>query len=205
MVAATGILEVFYYIPTPTEAALSVQTISYLVPFGGLVRNLHYWSAQLLVLVMGVHLARVVFTGAYAPPRRFNHLLGPGYFWSSRFCWISPATCCDGTKAFSGRWSWAPILSARSRLWGQLFTSLVAGGAELGSGDAALVRFYAWHIFGLALLFVSPERLAPIPRSPGWRHCGSPTGSAHWITHASPATNSCGAKSSPRCSLPLHS
>ena len=76
VVAATGLLEVFYYVPTPTGAARSVQTISYLVPFGGLVRNLHYWSAQLLVLVMGVHLARVVFTGAYAPPRQFNHVLG---------------------------------------------------------------------------------------------------------------------------------
>ncbi len=49
VVGVTGILEMFYYIPTPEQAALSVQTIAYLVPFGGLVRSLHYWSAQLLV------------------------------------------------------------------------------------------------------------------------------------------------------------
>ena len=54
----TGILEVFYYIPTPGEAATSIQTLTFLVPFGGLVRNLHYWSAQFLVLVSVVHLAR---------------------------------------------------------------------------------------------------------------------------------------------------
>jgi quinol-cytochrome oxidoreductase complex cytochrome b subunit len=80
VVAVTGILEMFYYIPTPERAAQSVQQISYLVPFGGLVRNLHFWSAQLLVVVAAIHLARVVFTGAYAPPRRFNYLLGLALF-----------------------------------------------------------------------------------------------------------------------------
>jgi quinol-cytochrome oxidoreductase complex cytochrome b subunit len=72
----TGILEMFYYIPTPDEAALSIQTLTFLVPYGGLVRNLHYWSAQLLLIVSAVHLLRVIFTGTYAPARRFNYLLG---------------------------------------------------------------------------------------------------------------------------------
>jgi menaquinol-cytochrome c reductase cytochrome b subunit len=66
------LLEMFYYIPTPDQAAVSIQTISHLVPFGALIRNLHYWSAQFLVLVISVHLLRVVFTGAYARPRRVN-------------------------------------------------------------------------------------------------------------------------------------
>ena len=154
VVAATGILEVFYYVPTPMQAALSVQTISYLVPFGGFVRNLHYWSAQLLVLVMVVHLARVVFTGAYAPPRRFNHVLGlvllvvailldfTGYVlrWDQGIQWALVA----GT----GLISTIPVLGTTLRV-------VIAGGAELGSGEAALLRFYGWHVFGLALLFAS--------------------------------------------------
>src|SRR5512142_2545436 len=61
----TGLLEMFYYVPTPAGAAASVQTIAFLVPDGGLVRGLHYWAAQALVLVAGVHLLRVIFTGAY--------------------------------------------------------------------------------------------------------------------------------------------
>ena len=52
--------------------------ITYLVPFGGLVRNLHFWSAQFLLIISAVHLLRIIFTGAYAPPRRFNYLLGLG-------------------------------------------------------------------------------------------------------------------------------
>jgi len=76
----TGILEVFYYIPTPSEAALSIQTLAFLVPYGDLVRNLHFWAAQFLVVVSFVHLIRVVFTGAYFPRRRFNYLLGMALF-----------------------------------------------------------------------------------------------------------------------------
>ena len=152
VVAATGILEVFYYIPTPAEAAQSVQTISYLVPFGGLVRNLHYWSAQLLLLVMGVHLARVVFTGAYAPPRRFNHLLG--------LALLVLAILLDFT-GYVLRWDqgiqWALVVGTNLiktiPVAGPTLHVLVAGGNELGTGASTLVRFYAWHIFGLALIF----------------------------------------------------
>ncbi len=72
----TGALEMYYYTPTPEEAARSIQILTSLVPYGNLIRNLHYWSAQLLVIVMMVHLVRVILTGAYAPPRRFNYVLG---------------------------------------------------------------------------------------------------------------------------------
>ena len=61
VVGFTGILVTFYYIPTPEQAAKSVQELTFLVPFGWLMRNLHYWSAQLLVLVAALHLLRVVF------------------------------------------------------------------------------------------------------------------------------------------------
>jgi quinol-cytochrome oxidoreductase complex cytochrome b subunit len=48
------------------------------VGFGQLVRNVHRWSAHLMVLVVLVHLARVFFAGAYKRPRQFNWVLGVG-------------------------------------------------------------------------------------------------------------------------------
>ncbi len=54
----TGILEMFYYIPTPEHAGVSVEVITSLVPFGGLIRNLHFWAAQALMIVMSIHLLR---------------------------------------------------------------------------------------------------------------------------------------------------
>ena len=80
VLGVTGLLETFYYVPSLNEAAASVKIITYHVPFGGLIRNLHYWSGQLLLFTSGLHLLRVIFTGAYAAPRRFNYLLGLGAF-----------------------------------------------------------------------------------------------------------------------------
>ncbi|MGE5123143.1 MAG: cytochrome b N-terminal domain-containing protein [Acidobacteriaceae bacterium] len=152
VVGFTGILVTFFYIPTPEQAAKSVQQLAFLVPFGWLMRNLHYWSAQLLVLVAALHLLRVVFTGAYLPPRRFNYLLG-----------LSLLVICV-LMDFTGyvlRWDegvhWALVtgtnLVRSIPLIGEGFYTLVVGGSQVGA--VTLIRFYAWHLFGLTLLLVA--------------------------------------------------
>ena len=151
VVAATGILEMFYYIPTAEQAAQSVQTIAYLVPFGGLVRNLHFWSAQLLIVVSAVHLLRVVLTGAYAPPRAFNYLLG--------LALLVLSILMDFT-GYVLRWDqgveWALVVGTNLLKTvpgiGEALYRFVAGGGQLGT--STLIRFYAWHIFGLTLAVV---------------------------------------------------
>lgn len=152
VLALTGVLEMFYYVPSPQEAAQSIQQLSFLVPYGGLVRNLHYWAAQLLVLSTSIHLLRVLFTAAYAPPRRFNFLLGLGL--------LVLVLLLD----FSGyvlRWDegirWALVagtnLLKTIPLFGTALYSIVVGGSQ--PGPATLIRFYTWHVFGLTLvLFV---------------------------------------------------
>jgi quinol-cytochrome oxidoreductase complex cytochrome b subunit len=144
----TGALEMYYYIPTPDQAALSVQTITYFVPFGAIVRNLHFWAAQLLLIVSAVHLVRVVFTGSYSPPRRFNYLLGLVLF--------VLAILLDFT-GYILRWDvgiqWALVVGTnlvRSiPLIGETLYVALIGGIQPGS--ATLIRFYAWHLFGLML------------------------------------------------------
>jgi quinol-cytochrome oxidoreductase complex cytochrome b subunit len=147
----TGLLEMFYYIPSPGQAAISVSIIKTLVPFGNLVRNLHFWSAQFLVIVMSLHLLRVVLTGAYAPPRRFNYLLGLGL--------LVLILLLDFT-GYVLRWDegvhWALVVGTNLLktipLIGDGLYRFVMGGA--GPGPATLIRFYAWHIFGLTLAVV---------------------------------------------------
>jgi len=144
----TGILEMYFYIPSPEQAATSVQVITTLVPFGNLVRNIHYWSAQLLLVVMTVHLLRVVLTGAYAKPRRFNFLLG--------LVLLVFILLLDFT-GYILRWDegihWALVVGTnllKTIPWiGEGLYQFVMGGPE--AGPAALTRFYAWHIFGLTI------------------------------------------------------
>ncbi len=151
VVGATGILETFFYIPTPDQAALSIQTISYLVPFGGFIRNMHFWSAQLLLIVSAIHLLRVVFTGAYAAPRRFNYLLGLALF--------VVAILLDFT-GYVLRWDqgiqWALVVGTNLiktiPVVGSGLYIMLTGGTQ--PGGSTLIRFYAWHMLGLALIVV---------------------------------------------------
>ena len=76
VLVVTGILLTFVYVPTPDEAFSSIEVITYQVPLGWLIRNLHYWAAQGLVIVVALHMLRVIFTGAYKAPRKTNYLIG---------------------------------------------------------------------------------------------------------------------------------
>lgn len=144
----TGILEMFYYIPVPEHAAASVETITSLVPFGGLIRNLHFWSAQALMIVMTVHLLRVVLTGAYAGHRRLNYLIGLGM--------LILVILLDFT-GYVLRWDegirWALVVGTnllKTVPWaGDSLYQLVVGGPE--PGLSSVERFYTWHIFVLTL------------------------------------------------------
>ena len=155
VILLTGILEMYFYVPTPEQAGPSIQTITFLVPYGALVRGLHFWAAQALVAVAVIHLLRVVFTGAYARPRRFNYLLGLGLLVTVLFL--------DFT-GYVLRWDegirWALMvgsnLLAAIPLVGDALYGFVTGTSRginpPALGAAALIRFYAWHIFGLTIV-----------------------------------------------------
>ena len=147
----TGMLEMFYYVPTPEQAALSVQTLTFHVPFGALVRNMHFWAGQAQVITALMHLIRVLMTGAYAPPRRFNFLLGLILFvmlvaldWSGYILRWDEAV----------RWALVvgtQLIKSAPGVGGILYR-VVVGGSDLG--PATLTRFYGWHIFALILALV---------------------------------------------------
>ena len=44
--------------------------------FGQLIRNIHHWSGNALLLVVFLHLLRVFFSGAFHRPRQFNWVIG---------------------------------------------------------------------------------------------------------------------------------
>jgi quinol-cytochrome oxidoreductase complex cytochrome b subunit len=72
----TGVLLSFYYRPSPQEAYPSIQYIVSDVPMGWLVRDLHAWSANFIIVALLAHMARVFFAAAYKPPRETNWLIG---------------------------------------------------------------------------------------------------------------------------------
>ncbi len=149
VLAVTGALELFYYVPSVDRANSSVQTIQYLVPFGWLVRGVHYWAAQALIVIVILHMLRVTFTGSYKRPRRFNWLLGV-----SLLVFVLLLTFTGLVLRWDTDIEWALLVGTNLLksipLIGNDIYGAVVGGQEINVDT--VVRFYGWHIFGLALL-----------------------------------------------------
>jgi quinol---cytochrome c reductase cytochrome b subunit, bacillus type len=147
----TGVIEMFYYVPSIERAYTTLKEIQLSVPLGEFTRNMHRWSAHAMVFVVILHMARVFYTGAYKPPREFNWGVGvillvitfalsfTGYLlpWDQLSFWaITIGTNIAG---------YAPILGPSVR-------QILLGGTDVGQG--ALIRFYALHVAVLPLLAV---------------------------------------------------
>src|SRR5512133_63484 len=142
----TGMYLMFFYTPSVGAAYGDMQQLRTGVGFGQLVRNVHRWSAHLMVIAVVFHLARVFFAGAYRRPRQFNWVLGVGLLvltlafsftgyllpWDQLSYWAVTV----GTNLVN----YVPVL-------GQTLRDLLLGGAQIG--QATLLRFYALHVFVL--------------------------------------------------------
>ena len=74
----TGVMLMFYYKPFPEAAYDSMKDIHFVVPTGRLIRNIHRWAANLMVVAIILHMARAFYTAAYRRPREYNWLIGMG-------------------------------------------------------------------------------------------------------------------------------
>jgi quinol-cytochrome oxidoreductase complex cytochrome b subunit len=144
----TGVLEMFVYVPTPEGAPESIRDITYVAPFGWLLRNMHFWAGQLMVGTVVLHMARVVLSGGYKG-RRFNWLLGVV---------LLVLTLLLDFSGYVLRWDqdtgWALLVGTNlikdvPGIGPALYRLLVGGEAI---GEAALLRFYTWHVLGLAAI-----------------------------------------------------
>ena len=72
----TGVLLMVYYKPSTELAYQSIKDIHYVVATGRFIRNIHRWSAHLMVAAVFLHMARVFYTASYKKPREFNWLIG---------------------------------------------------------------------------------------------------------------------------------
>ena len=78
ILAGTGIWLAQFYHPTPEAARESVVYIMNVAPAGDIVRGIHYWTANLVMATVLLHLGRIFVTGSYKRPREANWLIGLG-------------------------------------------------------------------------------------------------------------------------------
>lgn len=76
LLALTGLLLMFYYQPSIDRAYPSILFLEANVFGGAYLRSLHRLASHALLVLVGLHLIRVVLTGAYQPPRQLNWVIG---------------------------------------------------------------------------------------------------------------------------------
>ncbi len=139
----TGVLLLMYYRPTTAEAYESVVLISNVVSYGWLIRGLHHWGANLMVLMVMFHMARVFFYGAYKPPSDFNWVVG---------VFLLLLTLMFGFSGYLLPWNqvsfWATTVVTDAigalPIMGKTLQYFVRGGPEVG--QLTLTRFFGLHV-----------------------------------------------------------
>ncbi len=155
MLFGTGLMLKFVYQPVPDRAYESIVHLQNNVVFGQLIRNVHHWSANLLLIIVFLHFVRVFFTGAFHPPRQFNWIIGLAIFlavltsnitgyllpWDQLAFWA--ITICTGMLEY------IPGI-------GQWLQGLIRGGSDIG--PATLSIFFAIHtaVVPACLLILMP-------------------------------------------------
>ena len=72
----SGGLLMIYYSPSVETAYNSVKDINYVVFVGRLLRNIHKWAGEGMIIFVILHMARVFYTSSYKQGREFNWIIG---------------------------------------------------------------------------------------------------------------------------------
>jgi quinol-cytochrome oxidoreductase complex cytochrome b subunit len=140
---ATGMLLLLYYRPTATEAYESVQFIVTEVQFGWLIRSIHSWSANLMVLTAFIHMFSVVFLHAYRRPRELTWLSGIALFGLTLAFGFSGYLLPWNTTSFFATRIGSDV-AASIPLLGEPLKRFLLGGSDVGG--ATLTRFFGFHV-----------------------------------------------------------
>jgi quinol-cytochrome oxidoreductase complex cytochrome b subunit len=147
----TGLMLRFIYEPFPGKAYESIIFLRNEIFFGQLIRNIHHWSATLLIIIVFLHMLRVFLTGAFLDKRRFNWIIGLGLL------------ICVIFSNFTGYllpWDqlsyWAITISTSMLQYipgiGLWLQQMVRGGPDVG--PSTLINFYNFHTGILPILII---------------------------------------------------
>jgi quinol-cytochrome oxidoreductase complex cytochrome b subunit len=148
----TGIFLMIFYTPAPAIAYGNMWNILGNVPLGQLVRNMHRVGAEVMVLVVALHMLRTFVTGSYKKPRQFTWATGvllllftlflsfSGYLlpWDQLAYWALTVFISGGASAP------APAVVNENIML------ILQGAPQLGAGG--LLRWYLLHVLVLPLL-----------------------------------------------------
>src|SRR5579862_9904988 len=152
ILSVTGILLMFYYVPSTTQAYDRMLDLRSSVAFGIILRNMHRWAAHGMVAVVFLHMCRVFLTGSYKPPREFNWMIGVILFLATMFLSFTGYLLPWDQLAF-----WAitvgTSIAGYAPVVGHSLRFILLGDTTVG--QEALLRFYVLHVVVLPVVLTT--------------------------------------------------
>lgn len=150
VVIITGWLLSIYYEPSLVSAFESVRRISEEIPYGSVIRSIHRYGADLIIIFAIMHFLRIFFTGSYRKPRDLTYIIGiiagVSIVLTSYAGYSLPLNEVSVAATYVGV---GLILSIP--FIGNWLTSVLLGGGGLND---ILSRYYAYHIGVLPAVIV---------------------------------------------------
>jgi len=157
VVIVTGIILMVWYIPTTTGAYRSILHLTEDIPFGWLVRGMHKYGADMLVITITIRIYRMYFAGEYKKPGELSWMI---LFASLVLAMIS------GITGYALIWNQRAFWAAKTVLTVPTYYDEIPGMGKLGIGhaiayiflggpalgQATLTRFYSIH-YGISVVF----------------------------------------------------
>ncbi len=147
----TGIILMFYYTPSIEKSYFDVKKITYIIPYGYLVRNIHRICGELMIIVAFFHMLRIVLQEAYDTKfRKRNWIYGVFLF-----LLIFPLNFTGYLLPFDtvSYWGATVVLNVISEIpfIGDFLRILISGSNVID--ENVLIRFYVYHIVILPIIF----------------------------------------------------
>lgn len=145
----SGLFLSLYYVPSEREAYLSIQRIHEDVNIGKLIRGIHKWSANVLIVSIMIHSIRVFITKSYRPPRDLNWIVG---------VFIFVIVMLEGFTGYLLPWDqksyWATVVGTNIAgsipFIGETLLLIIRGGYDVTG--ITLTRFYSLHVLWFPLI-----------------------------------------------------
>lgn len=170
IVMLTGLILIMWYIPTKAQAFDSILHIQHGIPFGNIIRGMHKYGADAMIIAATIRMFRMFLAADYKPGREFNIAIAlvtlllsmysglTGYLliWNQRAFWATKVfatfpTYMDQFPVMGD--FYLPLIKSVHMGWNTAEFLLGAGGAIT---QETITRFFSLHLaFSLIpLIFV---------------------------------------------------
>ncbi|MCS7172218.1 MAG: cytochrome b N-terminal domain-containing protein [Armatimonadetes bacterium] len=158
VVIASGVLLMIWYEPTTHGAYNSILRIQHEIPLGWLIRGMHKYGADMLIIAITLRIYRMYFLGEYKRPNELSWMIlfgslvlamisgltGYLLIWNQRAFWAAKVVLTVAVYLDQ-----LPLIG-QTRFGSAIAFAFLGGPAE---GQGTLTRFYAIH-FGISVLLL---------------------------------------------------